>query len=297
MKTLAVPAAHSHPAFHKTCLQLVKEVILALNAFLCIRLSAWVCVTTVWAPTIGYLCLFLEGGAPETWPPRVIGWLATVRSLLWRVLYAGFFRFQLNVECSTLEGHLKCVVFVYVCVCLCLFVSVPSSFDFRTQRSLSKGERTSRAGKMGPETFSVISPRRPPCQFDSICVCRRDLNRKRGGYEHKKQIISCDIKISSHPERNNTFHKYMCVFPVSHKRLLAPCLLFVRGVFCLDVISASLFLSCMHRRRCGLLSKSPFGQKTIVVGGERKKKDVTDCSNVPFQENLCTMQTQKKHKY
>lgn len=110
--------------------------------FLCVRSSVRVCVTTVWAPTIGYLCLFLEGGAQETWSPRVIGWLATVRSLLWRVLYAGFFRFQLNVECSTLEGHLKCVVFACVCVsvCVCLFVSVPSSF-ISTHRGLSAKTR------------------------------------------------------------------------------------------------------------------------------------------------------------
>lgn len=125
--------------------------------FLCIRSSVSVCVTTVWAPTIGYLCLFLEGGALETWLPRVIGWLATVRSLLWRVLYAGFFRFQLNVECSTLEGHLKCVVCLNMCVCMCVFVCLCTLlFHFHTQRSFSKDETTSRAGKMGPEPAQLF---------------------------------------------------------------------------------------------------------------------------------------------
>lgn len=115
----------------KTCLQLVSErKTFSEYVFLCIRSSVSVCVTTVWAPTIGYLCLFLEGGAPETWLPRVIGWLSAVRSLLWRVLYAGFFCFQLNVECSTLEGHLKCVVCLNKCVrvCVCLSLHPPLSF-------------------------------------------------------------------------------------------------------------------------------------------------------------------------
>lgn len=77
--------------------------------------------TRVWAPTIGHLCLFLEGGPPETWHRLVIGWIVTARSLLWRVLHSFLFffllSFQLNVECSTLKGHSECVK-----ICVCVFV-------------------------------------------------------------------------------------------------------------------------------------------------------------------------------
>lgn len=116
-----------------------------------------VCVTTVWAPTIGYLCLFLEGGALETWLPRVIGWLATVRSLLWRVLYAGFF--SLPIKCGMQHSRRPfevCCVFEFVCVCMCVFVCLCTLFHFHTQRSFSKDETTSRAGKMGPEPAQLF---------------------------------------------------------------------------------------------------------------------------------------------
>lgn len=65
--------------------------------FLCIRSSVSVYVTTVWTPTIDYLCLFLEGGAPETWLPLVIGW-------------------RLRCEKFTLEGAL-CWIFFFFFAC------------------------------------------------------------------------------------------------------------------------------------------------------------------------------------
>lgn len=79
----------------------------------------------VWAPTIGHLCLFLEGVSLETWRHLVIGWLVTARSLLWRVFFFFFLLpFQLNVEYGTLKGHSECVK-----ICVCLF-SPPASFFF-----------------------------------------------------------------------------------------------------------------------------------------------------------------------
>lgn len=89
----------------------------------------------VWAPTIGHLCLFLEGGALETWRRLVIGWLLTERSLLWRVLHTFLFFFassplQLNVECGMLKGHSECVkICARVCVCLFSTPAFSSFFD------------------------------------------------------------------------------------------------------------------------------------------------------------------------
>lgn len=68
-----------------------------------------------------------------------------------------FFCFQLNVECSTLEGHLKCVVCLNMCVCVCVFVCLCTLlFHFHIQRSFSKDETTSRAGKTGPEPAQLF---------------------------------------------------------------------------------------------------------------------------------------------
>lgn len=213
------------------------------------------------------------------------------------MLYAGFFRFQLNVECSTLEGHLKCVVFACECARACVFVCLRTLlFHFHTQRSFSGDETTSRAGEMGPETRSVIFPRRPPCQSDSICVCRRDLKRKRGGCEHNSKLFLAMSK-SSHPERNNTFCKCVCVFPVSHKRLLAPCLLFVRGVFCLDVISASLFLFLACRGEdAACFQRARLDRRLLSWAASERKRCHRLLERSVFQENLSTVQTQKNTK-
>lgn len=161
-----------------------------------------------------------------------------------------------------------------VCMCVCLFVSVypPLSFPHT-------GVFQQRREDEPPEQVRW-DPKNPLGYLFSgvVGVIPSDLMRKRGNTNDFLQCQNLLIR------RGITLSVNVCVFPVSHKRLLARCLLFVRGVFCLDVISASLFpLPCMRRRRCGLLSKGPFGQKTIVVGVERKKKkDVTDWSNVPF---------------
>lgn len=212
----------------KTCLQPVSQVKLSLNVCFC----AWGCLCEsvwqlVWAPTIRYLCLFLEGGDLETYLPRVIGWLAAVRSLLWRVLSARFFRFQLNVECSTLEGHLKCVMCLNVCMYLfvCLHTLL---FHFHTQMSFCKDKATSWAGKMGPETHSVIFPCCPPCHLDSIRVSCCDLKRKQGGYKHNSNSkLFLAMSKSSLIWRGIALFVIVCVcvcvFPVSNKRLLAPC--------------------------------------------------------------------------
>lgn len=74
-----------------------------------------------------------------------------------------FFCSQLNVECSALEGHLKCVVCFPVCalVCVCVFVclSLYSTllFHFHTLRSFSSDEAASRAGTIRPAPCSLIS--------------------------------------------------------------------------------------------------------------------------------------------
>lgn len=184
--------------------------------FLCVRSSASVCESTVWAPTIGYLCLFRKAGPQR---PGSTVWLA-VRSLLWRVLYGGFFFsfawcffFILPIKCGMQDSwrpfEVCCVCMcmsVRVHACVCMFVCLPSLlFRFHTQRSVCGDETTSQAGKMGPETRSVIFP----CQFDSICVCRSDLRWKQGGCEHNRKLFLSVAK-SSHPERNNTFSK--CVW-------------------------------------------------------------------------------------
>lgn len=63
MKTLAVPATLSDPVFPQNMF----TTGFTSNAhsecvFLCVRSSASVCESTVWAPTIGYLCLFRKAG-------------------------------------------------------------------------------------------------------------------------------------------------------------------------------------------------------------------------------------------
>lgn len=266
--------------------------------FLCVRSSVRVCVTTVWAPTIGYLCLFLEGGAQETWSPRVIGWLATVRSLLWRVLYAGFFRFQLNVECSTLEGHLKCVVFACVCVSVCVFVCLRTLlFHFHTQRSFSKDETTSRAGKMGPETRSVIFPRCPACQFDSICVCRRDLTRKRRSYEHNSKLFL--VMSKSHLIRRGiTLSVNVCVCSLCVIKdfwLLVYCLSEVSFVWMWLVPAFFLFLACTGED-AAWFQRARLDRRLLSWAVSERKRCHRLLKRWVFQENLCTVQTQKKKK-
>lgn len=155
--------------------------------FFCIKSPVGVCAASVWAPTIGHLCLFLQGGSLETWRRLVIGWLITERSLLWRVLHGfwGFFLlpFQLNVECGTLKGHSECVK---ICVCVCLFVFTACFFFFFfltnfTQRSLTKNQATSHLLKMGRET-----------RFHSIFVCCYDLLKITEGNKKKKKVnIQC----------------------------------------------------------------------------------------------------------
>lgn len=73
-----------------------------------------------------------EGGAPETWLHCVIGCEKfTLEGAVWWIFFFFclvffFLYFQLNVECRTLEGHLKCAVFLHVyeraCACMCVYV-------------------------------------------------------------------------------------------------------------------------------------------------------------------------------
>lgn len=239
--------------------------------FLCVRSSASVCESTVWAPTIGYLCLFRKAGPQR---PGSTVWLA-VRSLLWRVLYGGFFFFCLvffffilPIKCGMQDSWRPfevCCVFacVWACVCMhvcvCLFVSLAFSF-ISTHR--------------GPS----VETRQPPKQV------RWDLKHAQLFF-HVSLIPSAFavVTLGGNKEAVNTTANYfflwqnlliqrgitlsanVCESPVSHARLLAPCLLFVRGVFCLDVISSRLFSSFMHRSICGLLSKGPLGPKTTIV--------------------------------
>lgn len=261
--------------------------------FLCVRSSASVCESTVCAPTIGYLCLFRKAGPQR---PGSTVWLA-VRSLLWRVLYGGFFfssawwffflYFQLNVECRTLEGHLKCAVFacVWACVCMhvcvCLFVSLAFSF-ISTHRGPSVETRQ-------PPKQVRWDPKRAQLFFhvslipSAFAVVTLGGNKEAVNTTANYFFLWQNLLI----QRGITLSANVCESPVSHARLLAPCLLFVRGVFCLDVISSSLFSSFMHRSICGLLSKGPLGPKTTIV------TVMSANASVFFQENLNTAQTQK----
>lgn len=73
-----------------------------------------------------------EGGAPETWLHCVIGCEKfTLEGAVWWIFFLllgvfFFLYFQLNVECRTLEGHLKCAVCLHVyeraCACMCVYV-------------------------------------------------------------------------------------------------------------------------------------------------------------------------------
>lgn len=217
------------------------------------------------APTRGYLCLFLEGGAPETWPPRVIGWLAAARSLLWRVLYGGFLPppyFQLNVECSALEG-----IWSVLCLHVCVYVRLhPLSFP-HTELFLPR-PRVQVRRDMKP------APGRPPHRFVPICVwC----------YDPKQQIIYRRILI----RRIDTFCKSWNI----------PSLLFtsVRGVRMW--LAPASPLPRVHRRRCGLLPKGPFRTRDYCCRRRaRKEKHVTRCRNL-CEESSCSARKTQKHKY
>ena len=125
---------------------------------------------------------------PETSPQNLIGQLQALRSLLQRMQFAGFC-FQLNVECSALEGHLKCV---FVCVCI-VCVHLPShSLTHALTHSLYSFSNTEvvfcmkspLTGEMPPNTlvfpviFGVCLALR--CQFSSSFL----LPRPRVNSEH-----------------------------------------------------------------------------------------------------------------
>lgn len=67
--------------------------------------------------------------------------------------------FSLPIKCGMQHSRRPfevCCVFEFVCVCMCVFVCLCTLFHFHTQRSFSKDETTSRAGKMGPEPAQLF---------------------------------------------------------------------------------------------------------------------------------------------
>lgn len=212
-----------------------------------------------------------EGGAPETWLHCVIGCEKfTLEGAVWWIFFFFclvffFLYFQLNVECRTLEGHLKCAVFacVWACVCMhvcvCLFVSLAFSF-VSTHRGPSVETRQ-------PPKQVRWDPKHAQLFFhvslipSAFAVVTLGGNKEAVNTTANYFFLWQNLLI----QRGITLSANVCESPVSHARLLAPCLLFVRGVFCLDVISSRLFSSFMHRSICGLLSKGPLGPKTTIV--------------------------------
>lgn len=200
---------------------------------------------------------------------------------------------------AALSKAIWSVLCLHVYVCVCLFVCLCTLLFRFTHRGLStEAKTTSQAGKAGPEnplgyfsTPSSVSVWFHLCAVVTLQETRR-LNTT------ANYFLPCQNLLVG---REITLSVNVCVFSMSHKILLAPCLLFVRGVFCLDVITASLssLFPCKHRRRCGLFQRDVWTEDHCR-GRPAKEKDVTDCSNAQFSWRTCTPRKHRKtqkHKY
>lgn len=92
---------------------------------------------------------------------------------------------------------------------------------------------------------------------------------------------------------------------MSHKGLLAPCLLFVGGVFCLDVISTSLFLflACTGEDAACFLCK-PVWTEDYCRGRKAKRKNMSPIARMlgfsaelVHAANTRKKKKTQKHKY
>lgn len=204
--------------------------------------------------------------------------------------FAWCFFFILPIKCGMQDSWRPfevCCVFacVWACVCMhvcvCLFVSLAFSF-ISTHRGPSVETRQ-------PPKQVRWDPKHAQLFFhvslipSAFAVVTLGGNKEAVNTTANYFFLWQNLLI----QRGITLSANVCESPVSHARLLAPCLLFVRGVFCLDVISSRLFSSFMHRSICGLLSKGPLGPKTTIV------TVMSANASVFFQENLNTAQTQK----
>lgn len=253
METLAEPILTKH------VYSWFAGATLALKECLCPRSSAY-------SSSNKRLSVPISGG----WGPGDLAspcdWLArrcekfTLEGAIWRISSPP--HFQLNVECSALEG-----IWSVLCLHVCVYVHLhPLSFP-HTELFLPR-PRVQVRRDMKP------APGRPPHRFVPICVwC----------YDPKQQIIYRRILI----RRIDTFCKSWNI----------PSSLFtsVRGVRMW--LAPASPLPRVHRRRCGLLPKGPFGHETIVAGGKaRKEKHVTRCRNL-CRESSCSARKTQKHKY
>lgn len=183
--------------------------------------------------------------------------------------------FSLPIKCGMQHSRRPfevCCVCICVSVCVCVFVSVPSSF-ISTHRRLSVETR------QPPE--QVRWDLKPVWLFFHV-----DLNvslipsvfgvMALGGDEEvtnttANYFLQCQNVII---RRGRTFsvNSRMCVFRVSHKRLLAPCLLFVRGVFCLSVISASLSLIHICTGEDAACFQRAHSDRRLLLWAARRKR-------------------------
>lgn len=210
--------------------------------------------------------------------------------------------FSLPIKCGMQHSRRPfevCCVCMCMCECVCVFVCLRTlRFHFHTQRSFSKDETTSRAGKMGPETRSVIFPRCPACQFDSICVCRRDLTRKRRSYEHNSKLFL--VMSKSHLIRRGiTLSVNVCVcslWVIKDFWLLVYCLSEVSFVWMWLVPAFFLFLACTGED-AAWFQRARLDRRLLSWAVSERKRCHRLLKRWVFQENLCTVQTQKKKKH
>lgn len=186
----------------------------------CLGMNEWTSVakpSSVPCPVCGSLRMSINTLSVCFWwaglqKPCLHVWLAG-KSLLWRVLLWHFF-FFLPIKCEKQDSWRP----FEVCTCVCS--SITSSFS---------GDEPVR---WDPKLSRVIFPRQTLCHFDSAVTWGGDKEATNTSHKFFFLFLQCQNLI----QRGLTLSANVCVRTVSHKRLLAPCLQFVRGFLCLEVI-------------------------------------------------------------